>query len=108
MSWSGGGGGQNITKVSVSPKDTDITDIDDPIEKKGSPDDNPFYRILSLKNNPSTTETDDDSEAENLQMKIINETYQALKKQSFKIWSYDPSVVRVWADQVEGMEVPMY
>ena len=76
--------------MSVSPKDTDITDIDDPIEIKGSPDDNPFYRILSLKNNPSTTETENDSEAENLQMKIINETYQALKKQPFNIRIFDP------------------
>ena len=69
--------------------DTDITDIDDSIEK-GIPDVEPSRPDLSLINNLSTSEKYMDSEKK-LQLQSFHETYPSVIKKSVKNSFLDPS-----------------
>ena len=70
---------------------TNITDGDDPIEKKISQNYDLFSPDLLLKRNPSTSEKYNDSENQNLQLKTIHELKQSAIKQSLNKSFFDPS-----------------
>ena len=68
--------------------DTEITDKDNPNEKK---DNYSFSPDLSLNINPSTSEKCNDYENENLQQQKIHETYPSVIKQSLTNLFFVPS-----------------
>ena len=82
---------KTILQKSASLNDTDITDNDDPIEKKIPQNVAPFSFDLSLIKNPFTSEKYNDSEIESLQPQTIHEIYPSIINQSVIISFFCPS-----------------
>ena len=89
---------KTILQRSAISNDTDITDNNDPIDKKLSQKADHFPPDLSLTKNPSTSEKFNDSENHILQMQFFHRTYTSAIKQPFRILIFDPSFFEYASD----------